>query len=176
MTKAMKIFKQKFIPEKIYDISDDEVIFFNNEFMITSWEATNSEMGVKKALSLTSFSNGYQISKKFNKENEFMYWYCDIVKAWHDREKNEIWIQDLIADVILFPDKALQVIDLPELVEARKNGLITEVLFQECHKSILSLVSSVIHGNFPPQQNLPKNKSDALIAALEEFKNVFRQS
>ena len=53
-----------------------------------------------------------------------MYWYCDIISHQYDKEENCYIFTDLLADVILYPDNRLRVIDLDELSLALSGGLL----------------------------------------------------
>ena len=47
-----------------------------------------------------------------------MYWYFDIVEYDYDKENNSLTSLDLLADVIVYPDGFVKVLDLDELAEA----------------------------------------------------------
>ena len=65
-----------------------------------------------------------------------MYWYCDIVDYQDGPEENSILVLDLLADVIVYPDGRIRVVDLDELAEAFEKKLLSEKLLK---KALLNL-------------------------------------
>ena len=55
-----------------------------------------------------------------------MYWYFDIVEYDYDKENNSLTSLDLLADVIVYPDGFVKVLDLDELAEALGKGTLSE--------------------------------------------------
>ena len=55
-----------------------------------------------------------------------MYWYCDIISHEYDKNTDSYIFTDLIADIIIYPDRRLEVIDLDELSFALENGLLSK--------------------------------------------------
>ena len=65
-----------------------------------------------------------------------MYWYCDIVDYQDGPEENSLLVLDLLADVIIYPDGRIRILDLDELSEAFEKKLIDEKLLK---KALLNL-------------------------------------
>ncbi len=65
-----------------------------------------------------------------------MYWYCDIVDYQQGPEENSLLVLDLLADVVIYPDGKIRILDLDELSEAFEKRLITE---KQLKKALLNL-------------------------------------
>ena len=65
---------------------------------------------------------GYKVSKFLREDNSLLYWYCDIIKTDYDSSTNTYVFTDLLADVIMYPDGFVKVVDIDEIAEALKSG------------------------------------------------------
>lgn len=148
------LLKHKLVPQGTVDITNDKILFFDGNFLVTQWKPENSNMNISSAISLVSIKDGYQISKKFDSNNKFVYWYCDIVKTKWTKETSCLEITDLIIDLVVFPNYQVNCIDLDELTDAKEKGLISSMDFNWAKESSLKLLQKVIEGEFPSKANL----------------------
>ena len=93
------------------------------------------------------------ISKIYRSDNSLLYWYCDIVEFSYDPEENAMTFTDLLADVIIYPDGRVKVVDLDELAEAMDKDLITKEQMSSCLRSLNHLLSLVYRDKFDRLQN-----------------------
>ena len=65
-------------------------------------------------------------------------------------------VSDLLADVIIYPDGKVEVVDLDELAEAHRDKIITD---EQLHKSLMQLNSllSIISQNRFTELQIPLN-------------------
>lgn len=164
MTEIKTLLKHKLLPQCTEDITEDEILFFNNDYLVTQWKAKSSNMNIASALSVVSVEHGIQISKKYDKDKKFCYWYCDIVKTKWTPESSCFEITDLLVDVVVFPDNELRMIDLDEFTQSKNNGLLNTSDFQWAQQSVLKLINQALLGDFPPKhlfesilQNIPSD-------------------
>lgn len=150
--KIQKLLKHKLVPPSSEDISGDEVLYFDLDFLVTRWKPAKSNMNIGAAVSLLCVKSGVQISKKYNREGKFVYYYCDMVKTHWDPETETFEVTDLIADLIVFPDSELRLIDLEEFQEAYQSKVIDTEEFEFTKKCLLDITDKVICGNFPPKE------------------------
>ena len=61
---------------------------------------------------------GFKVSKFCRENGSLLYWYCDIVDYDFHPYDNHLIVTDLLADVIIYPDGFVKVVDLDELVTA----------------------------------------------------------
>ena len=72
-----------------------------------------------------------------------MYWYCDIVDYTKGPEENSIIVRDLLADVVIYPDGKIRILDLDELAEAFEKKLIDEKLLKKSLVSLGNLMDAI---------------------------------
>ena len=114
----MKIFRKRYIPDEIIDISGDEVVLRDDKRLITKWIPIKPREDFAYGESCVYFDKGWKISKFFNEDGSLKYWYCDII-SYEYIEKDDTYIfTDLLLDVIIYPDGSYKVLDEDELEEA----------------------------------------------------------
>ena len=85
----MKIYRKRFIPDEIVDISSDEVIKRTEDLIVTKWLPIKPREDIGSGVSYTFFKDGYKISEIYNKNGDFIYWYCDIIDYTYEKEQDE---------------------------------------------------------------------------------------
>ena len=55
----------------------------------------------------------------------FVYYYCDIIDTSFDENEKKYIFSDLLADVIVYKDGRVKVVDLGEIAEALENNLVS---------------------------------------------------
>ena len=147
----MKMFRKRFIPDEIVDISNDEVLERNENIIITRWKPIKPRADIGGGISYTFLRRGYKISKIFDTQDKFIYWYCDVFEYTHDKEKDEYVFCDLLADVKVYPEGEMEILDFPELAEAFQNKIITRAQLLRAIKSVNMLVEMIQNECFPPE-------------------------
>lgn len=147
----MKMFRKRFIPEEIIDISSDEVLEKNENIIVTRWKPIKPRADIGGGISYTFLRRGYKISKIFDNAGHFIYWYCDVIEYTYNDEKDEYIFTDLLADVKIYPDGKTEVLDFSELADVYRNKIITKVQMLEAIKSINMLIEMVQNDLFPPE-------------------------
>ena len=61
-------------------------------------------------------------------DGALVYFYCDIIDSEYDEKTNTYIFMDLLADVIIYPDGRVKVVDLGEVAEAMESGIISKEL------------------------------------------------
>ena len=131
----MKIYRKRYIPNEIVDISNDRVILLNDELMVTEWIPINPRSDMSYGKSYTFFKKGWKISKFLNENRELICWYCDIIET--HIENDEYTLTDLLVD---------------ELDEAVSHGLISEDKKEEALEKMNELLEVIKRGEFPPKE------------------------
>lgn len=144
----MKIFRKRYIPNEIVDISSDEVVYKDEKLIVTKWVPIKPRNDMARGISYTMLDKGWKISKFFDKNDEFMFWYCDIIE--HTYENDTYILTDLLVDLKVFPDGSYEVLDLDELEEALQNGIITKEQKEDAINKLNGLIQVVKSGEFPP--------------------------
>ena len=148
----MKIYRKRYIPNEIIDISGDKVEFVNEDLQITSWLPIHPRNDVAFGMSYTYLKKGWKISKFYDKDKNFLYWYCDIIDAQIKDE--EYILVDLLVDIKVYPDGRYEILDEEELDEALNEGLITKEQKEEALNKLNALLEIIKKGEFPPKECL----------------------
>lgn len=139
------LYRKRYIPLEVKSLNDDEILFADDEIIVTKWNTFKPKKDFSNGISCTFINDGYKISKFMNENGELVYYYCDIIKSEYQKDEN-IWIfTDLLADVKIYPNGATEVVDLGELSQAyRKNLISTEIVMEALEKldKLLNLVYS----------------------------------
>ena len=144
----MKIYRKRYIPNEIIDISGDKVESVNENLLITSWLPIHPRNDVAFGMSYTYLKKGWKISKFYDKDKNFLYWYCDIIDAQIKDE--EYILVDLLVDIKVYPDGRYEILDKEELDEALNEGLITKEQKEEALNKLSALLEIIKKGEFPP--------------------------
>ena len=92
---------------------------------------------------------GYKVSKFFNEKNELVYYYCDIIQAVYQAEEDAYIFHDLLADVIIYENGFVKVVDLAEIADALEQGLITERKAKLALRRLDTLLEKIYNGELP---------------------------
>ncbi|HHW00576.1 MAG TPA: DUF402 domain-containing protein [Clostridiaceae bacterium] len=148
--KKPTILRKRFIPYEIVDISGDELLYRDDDLLITKWYSIKPRSDFSSGVSYTFLNEGYKVRRFYSAQGIFLYWYCDIIDVEYDKENDKYILTDLLVDIKLMPDGALRVLDTDELAQALEQGLIT--VQQGCCalKKLDKILKMIYDGQFPP--------------------------
>ena len=132
----LTIFRKRFIPDECVELKDDVILKRTDSIIVTKWKVIRERCDFCSGYSCYYLDRGYKISKFLKSDGSLLCWYCDIVTYEMDDEKKSLKVIDLLADVKIYPDGRIRVLDLDELSDAFEKGLIDQTLLK---KSLLSL-------------------------------------
>jgi len=144
------ILRTRYIPFETVDISNDEILFRDGELLITKWNAIKPRADISGGISYTFLKEGIKISRFYDGNKKFAYWYCDIIDVKYDSAVDQYTFVDLLLDVKLMPDGKMMVLDADELAMALEQGLITQEQACSSLKKMDSILQNVYKNNFPP--------------------------
>lgn len=149
--KKPSIYRRRYIPCETVDITSDELLFRDENLLITRWKAIKPRADISGGISYTFLKDGFKISRFYDGLGHFIYWYCDVIDVEYNEEQDRYTIIDLLLDVKLMHDRTMKVLDADELAEALEKGIIT--MEQACRAlRKLDLVLKMIYeGTFPPE-------------------------
>ena len=124
-----KLYRKRLIPDECILLKDDIIIYLDENMLITKWKTLKPRSDFHHGYSCYFFKEGYKISQFFKEDNSLLYWYCDIITCEYEASEKTLIVTDLLADVIVYPDKHVQVLDLDELCDAKEMGLINDAQF-----------------------------------------------
>ena len=92
------------------------------------------------------------MSRFYDENGSLLYWYCDIVDYDYDAKTDTYIITDLLADVIIYPDGFVKVVDIDELATAKEAGLLTDAMLKKALLTLNHLLQVIYDGGFEKLQ------------------------
>lgn len=112
------IYRKRMIPEECVLLKDDILLEVNDDIIVSKWNTLKPKRELHHGFSCYFLNQGFKVSKFYRADNTLLYWYCDIVDYDYNEETNTLVATDLLADVIIYPDGFVKVVDLDELALA----------------------------------------------------------
>lgn len=147
------LYRKRIIPEECILLKDDRILSQNEQTIVTGWNSLKPKKDLHHGYSCYFLNKGCKISKFYREDNSLMYWYCDIVEYEYQSETNTYIVTDLLADVIIYPDGFVKVVDLDELADALTRKLISEETLKKALLSLNNLLEIIYSGNFNDLQS-----------------------
>jgi len=141
------LYRKRVIPNECIRLDNDIILHYDSSTIITSWDAFHKKSFLSYGYSLYYLDKGIKLSKFYKEDNTFSLWYFDIVSYEKNSDTNTLTVHDLLADVIVYPDGRIKVVDLDELASAVKDGLINSTDLQTCLNTLDMLLKELYeHG------------------------------
>lgn len=142
------LYRKRLIPDECIRLKDDIIIEMNEDVIVTKWNALKPKKDLHHGYSCYFLKRGYKVSKFYKEDNSLLYWYCDIVDYDHHTEDNFIIVTDLLADVIIYPDGFVKVVDIDEMVTCLNDNKISIEQLKESLTQLDSLLQVIYSGSF----------------------------
>ncbi|MCM1190247.1 MAG: DUF402 domain-containing protein [bacterium] len=152
------LYRRRLIPAECIPLKDDVILKQTDEYIVTKWNTLRPKPNFSHGCSCYFLQEGLKVSKIYRADDTLVYWYCDIVEFSYDDAAHSLTVTDLLADVIVYPDGRVEVVDLDELAEAMERGLLTKEQLSSCLRSLNHLLSMIY-----------RDKFDRLQARLDEL-------
>lgn len=146
--KELKLYRKRIIPEECILLKDDEVLYQDSEVIITKWNTIHPKKTLHHGYSCYFLERGFKVSKFYDHDGNLISWYCDIISYSYEEEDNAYTFTDLLVDVIVYPDGFVRVLDLDELADAARDGLISAEQMQLALRRTDKLLSVIYKGAF----------------------------
>ena len=127
------LFRKRLIPDECVSLKDDIIIHQDDSHIITSWKTFHPKAEFSHGISYYLINDGFKVSKFYKEDNSLAYIYCDIIDTAYDAGTDTYVFTDLLADVLVYPDGRVKVVDLDELSEANETGLLS---LDDLHKAL----------------------------------------
>lgn len=150
---APVLFRKRIIPEECVELKDDTIIYLDSEIIVTKWNALKPKKDLHHGTSCYFLKEGFKISKFYNADGVLLYWYCDIIDYEFDKIRNTYVFTDLLADVIIYPDGYIKVVDIDEFVEALNIEKISVDLLKTALLRLNHLLTIIYDDKFEKFQN-----------------------
>lgn len=77
-----------------------------------------------------------------------VYWYCDIIQTEYDANTNSYTFNDLLIDVVVYPDGQVEVLDMDEFADAMEQGILSVGTIAHAMRSTDDLLHTIYAGEF----------------------------
>jgi predicted RNA-binding protein associated with RNAse of E/G family len=142
----LRLYRKRIIPEECLELKNDIIMKRTDDLIITRWKTLKPKYNFSSGCSCYFLKKGFKVSKFYQENGEFLYWYCDIVEfTW---EGTSLYVTDLLADVILYPNGVVRVVDLEELADALERNIITNQQIQTALRSLNDLLTLIYKDKF----------------------------
>lgn len=142
------LYRRRIIPDECIPLKDDTILECTEERIVTSWHALRPKKDLHHGYSCYFLKEGFKVSKFYYEDGRLLYWYCDIVDFEHRKDTNELIVTDLLADVIIYPDGFVKVVDLDELVTALDCGTLSLDTLKSSLQKLDRLLQLIYKGKF----------------------------
>lgn len=154
------LYRKRIIPDECIALKDDEILYIDDEIIVTKWNVLNPRTDFTHGYSCYFLNKNIKVSKFLKENGNLHYWYCDIIEHSYDANTNSYTFTDLLADVIIYPDGKLRVVDLDEIAVALERKLLSERELEVALRTLDSLLNMIYEGDF-----------DYLKSKVEQFEN-----
>lgn len=142
------LYRKRLIPEECVLLKDDTVLYRDDQIIVTGWNSLKPRKDLHHGNSCYYLTKGIKVSRFCREDDSMLYWYCDIVDYDYDESADTYVVTDLLADVIVYPDGFVKVVDLDELVTAQEAGLLTDEMLKKSILRLNHLLEIIYAGDF----------------------------
>ncbi|MBO4266039.1 MAG: DUF402 domain-containing protein [Lachnospiraceae bacterium] len=151
------LYRKRIIPEEIVLLDKDEVLYLDDEHIVTRWNAIKPKKVLHHGCSCYFLKEGFKVSKFYREDGTLMYWYCDIIDYTYDPKDNSYVFTDLLADVLIYPDGKVEVVDVGEIADALTDGTLSIEKMIPALRSLDKLLKIIYSGEFAQIQDKINN-------------------
>jgi len=149
----LSLYRRRLIPNECILLENDEILRLEENLIITRWNTIRPKKDLSHGLSAFFLDKGVKVSKFIDHGGNLICWYCDIITHEFDRENNACVIIDLLADVLVYPDGSVKVVDLDELAQAAEQKLISHEQLLISLRQLDALLQIIYSGRFRELQS-----------------------
>lgn len=146
--KTPVLYRKRLIPDECVLLKDDILLYRDSEVIITRWNTLKPKKTLHHGFSCYFLNEGIKVSKFYGHDNQLIYWYCDIVEHTYDEPSDTYVFTDLLADVIIYPDGFVKVVDLDELADAVEAGIISQEQLNRSLRTLNKLLTQIYQAEF----------------------------
>lgn len=137
------LYRKRIIPEELILLKDDKILRYDSDILVTKWNTLKPKKELDHGLSCYYLKEGYKVSKFYREDSSLLYYYCDIIYPEYKASENSLIVTDLLADVIIYPDGFVKVVDLDEMVPALDSGGLSIPLLKRALTSCNALLAQI---------------------------------
>ena len=88
MKQNIHLYRKRFIPNELISLHKDEVVYANEELIVTRWNTLKPRTDFSHGISAYFLKKNCKVTKVLNTDNELVYWYCDIMQMIEEPQTN----------------------------------------------------------------------------------------
>ena len=143
-----RLFRRRFIPDENIELKDDMILALEPNLIITSWNVLKPRRDISRGVSAYFIDKGIKVSKVFDNAGQMVYWYCDIIETHYDEQENIYTSNDLLIDVVVYPDGQVEVLDMDEFADAMEQGILSVGTIAHAMRATDDLLHTIYAGEF----------------------------
>lgn len=143
-----RLFRRRFIPDENIELKDDMILALEPNLIITSWNVLKPRRDISRGVSAYFIDKGIKVSKVFDNAGQMVYWYCDIIETHYDEKENSYTFNDLLIDVVVYPDGQVEVLDMDEFADAMEQGILSVGTIAHAMRATDDLLHTIYAGEF----------------------------
>ena len=143
-----RLFRRRFIPDENIELKDDMILALEPNLIITSWNVLKPRRDISRGVSAYFIDKGIKVSKVFDNARQMVYWYCDIIETHYDEKENTYTFNDLLIDVVVYPDGQVEVLDMDEFADAMEQGILSVGTIAHAMRATDDLLHTIYAGEF----------------------------
>lgn len=143
-----RLFRRRFIPDENIELKDDMILALEPNLIITSWNVLKPRRDISRGVSAYFIDKGIKVSKVFDNAGQMVYWYCDIIETHYDEKENIYTFNDLLIDVVVYPDGQVEVLDMNEFADAMEQGILSVGTIAHAMRATDDLLHTIYAGEF----------------------------
>ena len=143
-----RLFRRRFIPDENIELKDDMILALEPNLIITSWNVLKPRRDISRGVCAYFIDKGIKVSKVFDNAGQMVYWYCDIIETHYDEKENTYTFNDLLIDVVVYPDGQVEVLDMDEFADAMEQGILSVGTIAHAMRATDDLLHTIYAGEF----------------------------
>lgn len=146
------LYRKRLIPQECVLLRDDRLLYRDDTLIVTAWDTLKPRKDIHHGCSCYYLHENIKVSRFYKEDGTLLYWYCDIVEYDYDEKTDTYVVTDLLADVIIYPDGFVKVVDLDELATAKEAGLLSDKGLKTALLALNKLLQTIYDGAFEKLQ------------------------
>ena len=146
--REFSLYRRRIIPNECILLKDDEIVFFEDDKLVTRWNTIRPKKDIHHGISCFFLADGFKVSKFYGHSGNLLYWYIDIISHTWDEDTASLYVTDLLADVIIYPDGFVKVVDVDELADALEKGDLSTPTLCEALRKLNQILTIIYSGEF----------------------------
>ena len=147
------LYRKRIIPEELILLDKDEILYSDESHIVTRWNTIKPKKILHHGCSCYFLDEGFKVSKFYKEDGTLMYWYCDIISYQYNANDNSYVFTDLLADVLIYPDERVEVVDVGEIADALTDGTLKIEEMIPALRSLDKLLGLIYSGEFQKIRN-----------------------